>query len=59
MLYDPQTRSEVQRSQPFPSKDNKRDSLIENADGSVDLYIGPKAPARNESNWIQTVSGKG
>jgi hypothetical protein len=25
-----------------------------NADGSVDLYIGPKAPAGQESNWIPT-----
>jgi hypothetical protein len=26
-----------------------------NADGSVDLYIGPKAPAGLESNWIPTM----
>jgi hypothetical protein len=25
-----------------------------NADGSVDLYVGPKAPAGGESNWIPT-----
>lgn len=25
-----------------------------NADGSVDLYLGPKAPAGQESNWIPT-----
>jgi hypothetical protein len=30
-----------------------------NADGSVDIYFGPKAPAGKESNWIQTVPGKG
>jgi hypothetical protein len=23
-----------------------------NADGSVDLYVGPNAPADLESNWI-------
>ena len=38
--------------QPFPSKNNKRDKLIVNADGSVDLYFGPKAPAGKEANWI-------
>jgi Protein of unknown function (DUF1214) len=26
--------------------------------GSVDLYIGPKAPAGQESNWIYTPAGK-
>jgi len=28
-------------------------------DGSVDVYFGPTAPAGKESNWIQTVPGKG
>jgi hypothetical protein len=59
VLYDTQTRSELQTSQPFPSKNNKRDKLDVNADGSVDLYFGPKAPAGKEANWIQTVPGKG
>lgn len=35
VLYDPQTRCELQCSQPFPSKNNKRDNLNTNADGSV------------------------
>ena len=26
---------------------------------AVDLYIGPKAPASQESRWIQTTPGKG
>jgi hypothetical protein len=59
VLYDPQTRSELQTSQPFPSKNKKRDKLIVNADGSVDLYFGPTAPAGREANWIQTVPKKG
>lgn len=59
VVYDPQTRSELQTSQPFPSRNNKRDNLIENADGSVTLYFGPEAPAGKQSNWIQTVPGKG
>jgi hypothetical protein len=59
VLYDPQTRSELQTSQPFPSKNNKRDKLIANADGSVELYFGPKAPAGKEANWIATVPKKG
>lgn len=59
VLYDPQTRSELQTAQPFPSRNNKRDKLIANADGSVDLYFGPKAPAGKEANWIASVPGKG
>lgn len=59
VVYDPQTRSELQTSQPFPSRNNKRDKLAINADGSVDLYFGPEAPEGKEANWIQTVPGKG
>jgi len=59
VIYDPQTRSELQTSQPFPSRNNKRDKLITNADGSVDLYFGPTAPVGEEANWIATVPKKG
>jgi hypothetical protein len=59
VLYDPQTRSELQTPQPYPSKNNKRDKLIANADGSIDLYFGPNAPAGKEANWTATVPGKG
>jgi len=58
VVYDPQTRSELQTDQPFPSKNNKRDKLDLNEDGSVDLYFGPKAPAGKDNNWVQTVPGK-
>ena len=51
--YDPQTR------QPFPGKNNKRDGLVANTDGSVNLYFGPKPPAGKEKNSLQTVPGKG
>jgi len=33
-------------------------NLVVNADGSVDIHFGPKAPAQ-KVNWIQTVPGKG
>ena len=59
VVYDPQTRSELQTGQPYPSKNNKRDELIYNYDGSVDLYFGPNPPAGFEKNWTQTVAGKG
>ena len=59
VIYDPQTRSELQTDQPFPSKNSKRSSLVSNDDGSVDLYFGPAPPAGKDRNWIQTVPGKG
>jgi hypothetical protein len=59
VVYDPQTRSELQTGQPFPSRNNQRDDLRKNDDGSVDIYFGPTAPDGYENNWIQTVPGKG
>jgi len=44
VVYDPQTRSELQIGQPFPSKNNKRDKLQVNEEGSIDLFFGPKPP---------------
>jgi hypothetical protein len=29
-----------------------------NADGSVDVYFGPKAPAGKEANWVPTTAGR-
>jgi hypothetical protein len=31
--------------------------LTKNADGSVDAYFGPTAPAGKESNWVPTKAG--
>lgn len=59
VVYDPQTRSELQTGQPFPSRNSQRDALRTNDDGSVDLWFGPSAPEGWEDNWIQTVPGKG
>ncbi len=60
VVYDPQTRSELQTGQPLPSKNSVRDSMKENSDGSITLHFGPKAPTGPEAvNWIQTVPGKG
>ena len=61
VLYDPQTRSQLQTSQPFPSYNSEKGKgkVAVNDDGSVDLYIGPEAPAGKEANWLQTVPGKG
>ena len=33
--------------------------MVVNADKSVDVYFGPKAPTGKENNWIQTMPRKG
>ena len=58
IIYDNQARSMVQTDQQFPSVSSQNKDLVVNADGSVDIYFGPKAPA-HKANWIQTVPGKG
>jgi len=58
-LYDNQTRAMLQTDQQFPGLDNNKKGLQQNVDGSYDVYIGPKAPAGKEANWLQTVPGKG
>jgi hypothetical protein len=40
-----------------PTRDSLDKGMRKNADGSVDIYIGPKAPAGQESNWIYTPAG--
>lgn len=50
VLRDLQNRSELQTGQTFPSENNKCDPLMVDADGSVDPYFSPKAPADKEAN---------
>jgi hypothetical protein len=59
VAYDNQTRSMLQTDEQFPSLGSQKQGLQKNPDGSVDVYFGPKAPVRHESNWLQTVPGKG
>jgi hypothetical protein len=59
ILYDNQTRSMLQTDQEWPSVGSQTKGLLKNADGSVDLYFGPKAPMGKENNWVQTIPGKG
>jgi hypothetical protein len=42
---------------PRPTLDSLDKGLRKNADGSVDIHFGPKAPAGQESNWIFTPAG--
>ncbi|BDY05261.1 DUF1254 domain-containing protein [Ferrimonas sp. YFM] len=58
-VYDPQTRSQLQSSQPFPTVGSQTEGIKANADGSYDLYFGPKPPKGFENNWVETIPGKG
>jgi len=57
--YDTQTRSVLQTDQRDTALSSEMGTVKANPDGSVDVYFGPKAPPGKESNWIQTVPGKG
>jgi len=59
IVYDTQTRSMLQTDQNAPSVSSQDRGIKVNGDGSVDVYFGPTAPAGMESNWIQTIPGKG
>lgn len=58
VVYDTQTRSMLQTDQPHPSIGSQRAGLRQNADGSTDLYFGPRVPDGKEGNWVQTLPGK-
>lgn len=57
-LYDTQTRSLLQTSQPFPTVGSQSKGFQKNANGSYDVYFAPEAPKGKEGNWLQTVPGK-
>lgn len=56
-VYDSATRCLIDNPQKNADLSSRKD-LIKNADGSVDLYFGPKAPAGKEKNWVETLPGK-
>jgi hypothetical protein len=57
-LYDVDTRALIQNQEQQADRSSRQPDLVKNADGSVDLYVGPKAPAGFEKNWIPSVPGK-
>jgi hypothetical protein len=58
-VYDNQTRSLLETDQKTAGVDSNDKGMKKNADGSVTIWFGPKAPAGQERNWIQTMPGKG
>ena len=57
-VYDIENRLIIRNAQKKSDTSSRDKDLVTNADGSVDLYFGPKAPKGKESNWIQTNEGQ-
>ncbi len=58
-VYDNQTRSMLETDQKLSGLDSTHSTVKANADGSVTVWFGPKAPSGQEGNWVQTMPGKG
>ena len=56
-VYDPITGSGLDNGQPFPSL-STMDKPVQNADGTFDIYFGPKSPGEGK-NYLATLPGKG
>ncbi|NNE17099.1 MAG: DUF1254 domain-containing protein, partial [Myxococcales bacterium] len=60
VVYDPQTRSLLQTPRTSrPSLNSQTGDVVANPDGSTTIHFGPTAPVGHETNWVQTVPGKG
>jgi hypothetical protein len=51
--YDRQTHALI-KGMPRASRSSQIPELQKNTDGSIDIVIGPKAPAGKDSNWLPT-----
>jgi hypothetical protein len=51
--YDRETHALI-RETSRSSRGSNSAGLQKNADGSVDIYLGPQAPAGKQSNWVPT-----
>ena len=49
----------LQTDYQFPGIDNNNPGMVQNEDGSYDVFFGPEALEGMEDNWVQTVPGKG
>jgi hypothetical protein len=56
--YDRATHALI-RGLPSSSRSSLTPGLQRNADGTVDIYFGPKAPAGKEPNWVPTSADGG
>lgn len=57
-IYDTYDRVQIDTPSQVADISSRKEGLKTNADGSVDLYVGPEQPSGWEQNWIDTVPGK-
>jgi hypothetical protein len=57
-IYDRSTHALI-RDMPWASRSSHSSGLRSNTDGSMDLHIGPVAPADGVENWIPSKAGGG
>ncbi len=57
--YDEDTRRMAPTAQGRPDISSRKEGIVKNSDGSIDVYFGPKAPEGHEANWVETNPGKG
>lgn len=60
VVYDAETRSMIKNDvQSLPAIRSLDSDLMQNEDGSFDVYFGPDAPKGFEDNWVKTNEGDG
>lgn len=57
-VYHNDTRYLIQNKQKIADRSSRME-LLENEDGSINIYFGPAAPKGKEQNWIPTNPGEG
>ncbi len=57
-VYDIKNRLIIRNEAKRSDRSSRTEGLIQNDDGSVDLFFGPNAPEGKEPNWIQTNEGE-
>lgn len=58
-VYDNQTRSMLETDQKLAGIDSNQPDIKKNEDGSVTIWFSPNAPEGHQTNWVQTMPGKG
>src|SRR5262245_49244210 len=56
--YDRQTHALI-KTMARASRSSQIPEMQKNADGSIDVYFGPRAPAGKEANWLPTDPQRG
>jgi hypothetical protein len=57
-VYDRATHAPIKHAR-WPSRSSQTPGLQKNADGSVEVFFGPRPPNDSESNWVPTTTDGG